>query len=60
MVLLCINGLAQNPIDKTKHNGSIKKNIPVFKLEKSPINPTIKGIIAPPAMPVHKIPEKEP
>ena len=60
MVLLCTRGLAQKPIDNIKIKGTTKKNKPVFKLDISPINPTIKGIIAPPAIPVHNIPDRDP
>ena len=57
MVLLLTKGLAQKPIERIKANGIIKKNIPDFKSIISPNPPTINGITAPPAMPVHKIPE---
>ena len=55
-----MRGDAQKPILNMKSNGTIRKNIPVFKDVNSPSHPTIKGTIAPPAIPVHKIPDKEP
>lgn len=54
------NGEAQNPIDKINPIGINRKNIPIFRLVNSPIQPIIKGIMAAPVIPVHKIPDKEP
>jgi len=53
-------GFAQNPIDKIKTRGIMRKNRAVFKEVTSPIIPTINGRMAPPAIPVHKIPDKDP
>lgn len=60
MVLLFTKGLAQNPIDRMNSKGMIRKNNAALKLISSPNQPTIKGTIAPPAIPVHKIPERDP
>ena len=60
MILLVTKGFAQKPIDKIKANGMSRKNKAVFREVISPIIPTIKGKMAPPAIPVHKIPDKEP
>ena len=57
---MLINGLDQKPIDKIKKSVINKKSIPVFKPKTSPSAPTINGTMAPPAIPVTKIPEKEP
>jgi hypothetical protein len=57
---LVTKGFAQKPIDKIKANGMSRKNKAVFREVISPIIPTIKGKMAPPAIPVHKIPDKEP
>lgn len=59
-ILFAISGLAKNPIEKIKSNGIIKNNRPDFKDKYSPKPPTIKGMIAPPAIPVQRIPEREP
>ena len=60
MVLLFTKGLAQNPIDRIKPKGIIRKNIPDCRDMISPSPPTMKGITAPPAIPVHKIPDNDP
>ncbi len=60
MVLLLTNGLAQNPMVRIKAKGIIKKNIPDFNDINSPKPPTINGITAPPAIPVQRIPDKDP
>jgi|TARA_B110000259_G_C13972161_1_gene385154 hypothetical protein len=60
IVLLITKGFAQKPIDKIKVRGMIRKNKAVFKEIASPIIPTINGKIAPPAIPVHNIPDKDP
>ena len=60
MVLLFTSGFEKNPMVRIKISGIIKKNMPVLRSIISPSPPTIKGKTAPPAIPVHKIPDREP
>ena len=60
MVLLFTNGFAQNPMERIKPKGMIKKNIPYCNDMASPKPPTINGITAPPAIPVQRMPDSEP
>lgn len=60
MVLLFTNGLAQKPMDRMKARGINKKNIPNRRPESSPRLPTINGKTAPPAIPMHNIPDSDP
>ena len=59
MVLLVIIGFAQNPILNIKPSVKNKKHMPNLKPILSPSQPTIKGIMAPPIIPVTIIPENE-
>ena len=47
-------------MDNINNKGIVMKNRAVFKEVISPITPIKKGKIAPPAIPVHKIPDKDP
>lgn len=47
-------------MDRTKVKGTKRKNIPNFKDVTLPINPIINGRMAPPAIPVHNMPDMEP
>jgi hypothetical protein len=59
-ILLVIKGFAQNPMDNINNKGIIMKNRAVFIEVISPITPIKKGKMAPPAIPVHKIPDRDP
>ena len=60
MVWLLTSGFDKNPMVKIKTSGISKNNIPNLRSVISPIPPTMNGKTAPPAIPVHKIPDKDP
>ena len=60
MVWLLTSGFDKKPIVKIKTSGISKNNMPTLRLVISPIPPTMKGKTAPPAIPEHKIPDKDP
>jgi hypothetical protein len=60
MVWLLTSGFDKKPIVKIKTIGISKNNMPTLRLVISPIPPTMKGKTAPPAIPEHKIPDKDP
>ena len=57
---MVISGFDQNPMDRINKSVEKRKTIPMRRPYKSPNTPTIKGMTAPPTIPVTKIPEKEP
>lgn len=60
MVLLVTKGFAQNPIEHINANGINKKNMLYLIPIVSPSAPITSGTMAPPAIPLHNIPDKDP
>lgn len=60
MVLLVTKGFAQNPIEHINANGINKKNMLYLIPIVSPSAPITRGTMAPPAIPLHNIPDKDP